>query len=444
VVKSSDFLRELRPTLALAFPIIVGQVSQMLIGLTDNAFIGRVGTVPLAAAAFTHGVFGLFYVVGIGLLLGAGVFAARDHGAGDEAGCAAWLRHGRALALAVGLGACALLAVLSTQLHRFGQPPEVVAIVRPFFLLISASILPTLFFQVQRQFAESIGRPWVPMGIILADVLLNALLNWALVFGHLGLPALGLVGSGWATLIARGVAVGVIALWLRRSPDFASVRAAPWAGWERARFVRLLRLGVPAGVMLLFEAGAFAVSALMMGWLGTVPLAAHQVALGCAALTFMFPLGLSLAASMRISKALGEGRRDVLRPIGFGALATGLGIMFCFALIFALAGRHIAAAFTPAADVAALAARLLLVAAVFQLFDGGQVISVGALRGLHDVRVPTAITFVAYWVIALPLAYLLAFRTSLGAQGIWTGLAAGLACAAVLLAWRFHRLTRVS
>ena len=441
MAKSSDILRELRPTLALAFPIIVGQVSQMLIGLTDSAFIGRVGTVSLAASAFTHGVFGIFYIVGIGLLLGAAVFAARDHGAGDEAGCAAWLRHGRALAVAVGLGAIALLAVVSTQLHRFGQPPEVVAIVRPFFLLISASILPTLVFQVQRQFAESIGRPWVPMGIILADVVLNAFLNWVLVFGHLGLPALGLAGSGLATLLARAAAVAVIAVWLRRSPDFAAVRAAPWRGWERERFLKLLRLGGPAGVMLLFEAGSFTASALMMGWLGTVALAAHQVALGCAALTFMFPLGLSTAVSMRISKALGEGRREALRPIGFGALGAGLSLMLCFALIFAVAGSRIAGAFTPAPDVAALATRLLLVAAVFQLFDGGQVICVGALRGLHDVRIPTAITFVAYWVIALPLAYLLAFHTSLGPLGIWAGLAAGLSCAAVLLSTRLHRLT---
>jgi len=441
VVKLSDVLRELRPTLALAFPIIVGQVSQMLIGLTDNAFIGRVGTVPLAAAAFTHGVFGIFYIVGIGVLLGAGVFAARDHGAGDEAGCAAWLRHGRALAFAVGLGSFALMAVISTQLHRFGQPAEVVAIVRPFFLLIGASFVPALVFQVQRQFAESLGRPWVPMGIILADVGLNVFLNWVLVFGHLGAPALGLVGSGWATLLARLTAVAVLARWLRRSPNFATVRAAPWKGWERARFAGLLRLGVPAGVMLLFEAGAFAAAALMMGWLGTVPLAAHQVALGCASLTFMVPLGLSIAVSLRISRARGEGRRAALRPIGFGALATGLAAMAGFALVFVVAGRFITAGFTPAADVASLAAQLLIVAAVFQLFDGGQVISAGALRGLTDVRVPTVITFVAYWLVSLPLAYGLAFKTSLGPVGIWVGLAAGLSCAALLLGWRFHRLT---
>ena len=442
VVKMSDLLRELRPTLALAFPIVVGQVSQMLIGLTDSAFIGRVGTVPLAAAAFTHGVFGIFYVVGLGLLVGTGVFAARDHGAGDEAGCAAWLRHGRALAVTVGLSAFTLMAVLSTQLHHFGQPAEVTAIVRPFFLLIAASLVFALFFQVQRQFAESFGRPWVPMGIILADVVLNVFFNWVLVFGHLGFPPMGLVGSGWATLLARFTAVVAIAVWLRYSPTFASVRQAPWKGWERARFGQMLRLGVPAAVMLLFETGAFGASALMMGWLGTVPLAAHQIAIGCASLAFMFPLGLSMAASLRVSKALGEGRRTALRAIGFGALATGLVVMFCFAVLFALAGRWSTSGFTPAADVAALAAQLLALAAVFQLFDGGQVISVGALRGLTDVRVPTAITFVAYWVISLPLGYGLAFHTRLGPLGLWAGLAAGLGCAALLLGWRFHRLTR--
>ena len=237
--------------------------------------------------------------------------------------------------------------------------------------------------------------------------------------------------------------MAALALWLNTSPTFAPVRAAPWAGWERGRFAALLRLGVPAAGMLLFEGGAFVATALMMGWLGTLPLAAHQIAIGCASLAFMFPLGLSLAVSLRISRAQGEGRGDALRPIGFGALLTGLVIMVGFALAFALAGRGITAAFTPAADVASLAAQLLVVAAFFQLFDGGQVISAGALRGLHDVRVPTVITFIAYWVISLPLGYGLAFHTPLGAVGLWTGLAAGLGCAALLLGWRFHRLTRV-
>jgi multidrug resistance protein, MATE family len=427
-------LKELRLTLALALPMIVAQVSQMLIGLTDAAMIGRVGTVELAASAFTGGVFGLFYIVGIGLLLPVGVFTARDHGAKDDAGCAAWLQHGKVLALVAAAVCFGLLALLSTQLHRFGQPPEVVAVMRPYFLLCSLSLIPVFYFQVQRQYLDALGRPWVGTSIMLVDVALNALFNWMLIWGQAGLPALGLTGAGLATLVVRTLAVGIIALWLRREPR-ATGRL------ERARFRAMLEMGVPAAGSLLFESGAFAAAMLMMGWLGATALAAHQVALSCAAFTFMVPLGLSMAVSIRISKARGEGRHDVLRPIGFGVLGLSVLIMLTFATVFALGGTALARGFTPDPAVVGLAAQLLVVAAIFQLFDGGQVVAAGALRGLTDVKVPTVITFIAYWVISLPVAYLLAFHTPLGPIGIWTGLAIGLACAAVLLVWRFHRLT---
>jgi len=414
----------------------------MLIGFTDTAFIARLGAIPLAAAAFTQGVFGVFYVVCLGLLVGPGVFAARAHGAGNEADCVSWLRHGLALSLGVALSAFAILALASTRFDHLGQPPEVMAIVRPFFLLVSASLVPALIFQVQRQFAESVGRAWGPMIIIVLDVGLNAFCNWVLVFGHLGFPALGLIGSGCATLFARVFAVLAIAGWLRFSRDFSGLRGAPWAGWERARFAGLVRLGLPAGVMLLFETGAFGASALMMGWLGAVPLAAHQLALSCAALTFMVPLGLSLAVSLRISRAHGEGRTAAARAIGLGALLAGLLAMLTFAAVFMLAGGRITGALSSVQEVSQLAAELLLVAAIFQVVDGAQVIGVGALRGLTDVRVPAALTFAAYWLLALPLGYWLAFHTRLGPRGLWIGLAAGLAAAALSLVWRFLHKTR--
>ena len=321
----------------------------MLIGFTDTAFIARLGAIPLAAAAFTQGLIGVFYVVGVGLLAGPGVFASRDHGAGNEVGCASWLRHGRALALVVALSGFGVLALASTQFDRLGQPPEVMAIVRPFFLLISASLVPALTFQVERQFAESVGRAWGPMIIIVLDVGLNAFCNWVLVFGHLGFPPLGLIGSGCATLLARLFALCAVVIWLRFSRDFADLRRAPWSGWERSRFVGLLRLGVPAGVMLLFETGAFGATALMMGWLGAVPLAAHQLALSFAALTFMVPLGLSLAVSLRISRAHGEGRTAAARAIGVGALLAGLVAMLSFATVYLFAGSLITNAFTSGA-----------------------------------------------------------------------------------------------
>ncbi len=444
----SPYLTELRPTLTLAFPIIVGQVSQMLIGITDTVMIGRVGKVPLAAAAFAHGLFMLVFIIGIGVLMSVSVLVARSHGAGQPRECAEYTRHGMGLALLLGLAGALVMMVMGPQLHYFGQPPEVVIAVRPYFEIIGWSLVPVMVFQVLRQFSEAVGHPWAPMGILLGGVLLNVFLNWVLIYGNLGAPVLGLEGAGWATLISRAVAAVVLWWWLARRPE---VRAEwpeagtnpPWLSrWEWPRVREMLDIGLPAAGQLLFEAGAFAAAALMMGWLGTVPLAAHQIALSCAGFTFMFPLGISIAVAVRIGRAVGERRYEALRPIGFGALGTGTLLMLSFALVFALTGRWLAQGFTPEADVVTLAAKLLVVAAIFQIFDGGQVVGAAALRGLADVRVPLGITFVAYWVIALPLAYLLGVRGSFGAMGVWLGLAAGLASAALLLGWRFYHKTQ--
>jgi MATE family multidrug resistance protein len=434
---------ELRATLALALPITGGSVSQILMGLTDSAMVGHVGKVPLAASAFAGSVFGLFFIVGIGLLASISVLVARAHGADRREECSQWLRHGLIVALAVGLLEALLIAGLATQLSRFGQPVEVVKAVNPFFVIIGVSLVPTFVFQVLRQFSEALGRPWQPMIILLLSVGLNAFLNWVLIFGHLGAPALGLTGSGCATLLARFLSVVFLWVWLERQPGVGVLlpRLRDFAGLSWAHFREIFGIGLPVAGQLLFEGGAFSAAALMIGWLGTVPLAAHQIALSCAAFTFMFPLGISMAVSIRLSQAVGAGRREMLRPIGFGALGLGIVIMAAFALVFAVAGGWIARGFTPEPDVIALATRLLLVAAVFQIFDGGQVVGSGALRGLTDVKIPTVITFIAYWLVALPSGYLLGFKMELGAAGVWAGLAAGLACAAVLLAVRLARAT---
>ncbi len=437
------FLREVRPTLALAVPIIVGQVSQMLMGITDSVMIGHTGTVPLAASSFGGNVFGVFYLLGIGLMLPVAVFVARARGAAKSAECGEYLRHGVALALSFGALETLLLAALGTQLHRFGQPPEVEAIVLPFYLLIGASLTPVLVYLVLRQFAEAMGRPWVPMLIMLGGVGLNIVLNWIFIYGHLGAPALGLTGAGISTLVSRTLGTAVIFLWLRRDPAFRAAWPQRWfGGWSVARFWEMLHLGLPAAGMLLFESGAFAAAAIMMGWLGAVPLAAHQIAISCAATTFMVSLGLSMATGMRLSAVVGAGEHARLRPIGYGALGLGGGIAAAFTVIYLVAGPAVAGWFVNDVAVVKLAAQLLVVAALFQFFDGGQVIMAAALRGLTDAKVPALITFVAYWVLALPAGYWLGVRGSFGGVGVWTGLAAGLAFAAVFLTWRFTRLTR--
>ena len=436
-------VKEARATLSLAFPIIIGQVSQMLMGVTDTVMIGRLGTVPLAASAFAGGIFSVFFVIGIGLLLPVAVFASREHGAGNDKAGAVWLKHGATLALVASALGVVLMLGLSMGFDRMGQPPEVVAAVNPFYSLIAVSLVPTLMFQAFRQFAEALGRPWLPMALMLGGVALNVILNWILIYGNLGAPALGLTGAGLATLIARIAPLIAIIIWMSRSGTFRAAWPTTWTRELSAgRFFEMLRVGVPAAVMFMFEVGAFMAAALMMGWISATALAAHQIALSCAGFMFMFPLGLSMAVGMRVGKTVGEGRTDRLRSIAFGALVLSCAIMSVSAVGFALGGTTLAAGFVKDPETIALAARLLVVAAIFQLFDGAQVIGSGALRGLTDVRVPAAISFIAYWLLAIPGGYALGLHTSLGAVGIWIGLAAGLAIAAVLLASRFLLLTK--
>ncbi|MBL9187639.1 MAG: MATE family efflux transporter [Opitutaceae bacterium] len=436
-------IRELRPTLTLAAPITVGHICQMLMGVTDSAMIGHAGTVPLAASAFGNNVFNIFFVAGIGLMIPVAIFVARARGARRPAEAAEYLRHGMAVAFGFGLLEMLAMAALSTQLHRFGQPPEVVEIVTPFFLLYAASIVPVFVYLVLRQFAEALGHPWMPMFIMLAGVGLNAALNWVFIYGNLGVPALGLTGAGIATLISRTIGAVVIFGWLRREAHVRAAWPGRWRGnFSRARFREMLGVGLPASGMLLFETTAFAFSGIMIGWLGAVPLAAHQIGISCASLAFMFPLGLSIATGMRVSHAVGAVERDRLRAIGFGALAVGLAVTAVFAVAFGFGGRVIATWFVDDVAVITVAAQLLVVAALFQLVDGVQVIASAALRGASDVKVPAFITLLAYWGVALPLGYMLGIRGTWGATGVWTGIAGGLAFAAVFLTVRFARLTR--
>lgn len=317
--------------------------------------------------------------------------------------------------------------------------------VTPFFLLMAASITSVFVYLVLRQFAEAMGHPWVPMFIMLAGVGLNAALNWVFIYGHLGVPALGLTGAGLSTLVSRALGAWVIFVWLRRDPAVRAAWPEKWFGnFSRKRFWEMLKIGLPASGMLLFEATAFAYSSVMIGWLGTVPLAAHQIAITSASLAFMFPLGLSIAAGIRVSRAVGAGELARRRPIAFGAMGLGVAITGVCGVGFWFGGGVIAGWFVQEGAVIALATRLLAVGALFQIVDGVQVIGAACLRGISDLKVPAVITFAAYWAVALPLGYTLGIRGGFGAVGVWVGIASGLALAAVFLAARFARLTRGS
>jgi MATE family multidrug resistance protein len=435
------FRIELAKTLALACPIVAGQVGQMLMGLVDTLMVGHVGTSSLAAAAFANCLMSVAFVFGIGVLSSVGVLVSRAHGAGMDRQKQVILSSSVWLSGIVGVILATGLTLAQPWLSVFRQPEAVLAQGKPFIAILSWSLVPALVFISSKGFSEAVSRPLVPALIMYLGVALNVFLNWVLIFGNLGAPSLGLTGAGWATLISRIVTMtGTLWFCVRVTRSRFSVL---WPGLISLPTISLLlRIGLPTGFQYLAEVGAFAFAAILMGWIGTTALAAHQIAITCAATTFMFPLGISQAVSVRIGQAVGARRPDLVRMIGFGGLSLSGLIMMFFALVYAILGHSIANSFNSDSAVVGLTANLLLIAGIFQIADGVQVTAMGGLRGLADVRAPMILAFTYYWLCAIPLGYVVAFVFQAGAVGIWVGLATGLFIAAITLTTRFWLLTR--
>ena len=440
MAKSSTFRslhRENRRTLALAFPIVAGLVGQMLMGLADTLMVGHVGTVPLAACGFANTLLSVPLVFGFGVLAGVSVNASHAFGAGKPHLAGESLRGGLAISLVMGLLVALTAHALLRSLPIFGQPAEVNSSAGNYLLLCAWS-MPTVFATGStKNFCEALARPWPPFWIMLGGVLMNVLLNWILIYGNLGAPAMGLDGAGLATLLSR--IATMIAMFLY--PALAeSLRAAWPTDWTAPGLMpevkRLLGIGIHSGGLSLCEVTGFSFGSLMMGWLGVTELAAHQIALTCAATTFMVPLGIGQAVSVRVGQARGAGRFGEIRAIVHGTLGMTLGIAMLFAAVYLTLGSWIAGWFTEDPAVRALTAQLLILAGVFQVFDGIQIASSGALRGFGDTKIPFLFGILAYWVVALPVSHLAAFHFGLGASGIWIGFVVGLGVAAVALATR--------
>ncbi len=435
-----SFGRECRDTFVLALPLIAGQVSQMLMGVVDTVMVGRLGVVPLGAATFANTIIVVPWVLGIGLLTSVSVRVSQARGANRPDHAEAALRHGTWLALAYAVLVVLALGFGLPLLRFLGQPPEVVARSPTFMMTCAISLIPAMLSMVWKSHADALNHPWRPFWILLGGVGLNVFLNWLWIWGHWGFPALGLEGAGYATLTARTLSAIVMFQWLTRSSLVRRWAPPRWfVRCHRVSFLHLLVIGFPTSLQLLTEVGAFAASALVIGTLGAVPLAAHQVAITCAATTFMVPLGIAMAITVRVGEIVGADERRRLHRVLAGGWLFALGFMSLSTLGFFFYGRELAGQFVNDAAVIEIAARLLIVAAIFQLFDGVQIVAVSALRGINDARIPAWITFVAYWILALPCGAWLAFGWHLGALGVWVGLAFGLALAAAALgvrAWR--------
>lgn len=436
----SHISREARATLILAVPLIAGQVSQMLMGLADTLMIGRLGVVPLAAATFANTVLHLPLMIGIGMMMAVSIRVSQARGAKDATAARAALRHGLLVGVLVGLGTVALTAGLLPLLPHFGQEPEVTHAAGAYFLIVAFSMIPAIGAMAVKNHADAMNHPWPAFWIMLGGVLLNVLLNWFLIYGKCGLPALGLEGAGVATLIARTLSLAALIWWCVESRHLAGWVPRHWFRRPDMGAVRsLVSVGLPASLQLLAEVSAFVMATILIGTLGKEALASHQVAISCAATVFMVPLGLSMALTVRSGEAWGAGEAERLRPI----IVSGWLMAILFTVVSALSfigfHREIAGWFLTDPEAAAIAASLLVVAAAFQFSDALQIVAAGALRGLDDVRVPAWIAFVAYWLISLPLGWWLAFRLEWGVTGMWWGITLGLTLTAVALGLRVWR-----
>ena len=426
----------------LAVPLALTQLTQMAMSFVDVIMIGRLGPAAMAAGVVGTSVFFSLLLVCAGVVMAVNPMVSQAVGAGDERAIGRSLRQGLWLGAILGVPLIVLLSQAETLLLWAGQEPATAELGGAYVRAIRWGVLPHLWYTALRSFAEGLGRPRPILVVTVAAAFANAGFNWVLIYGKLGFPALGLVGAGWAsalsmTLLCFGL-LGIIrldgAFWRRaglvhlRRPDPEALRG-------------LFRLGWPIGITFGLESGLFAVSALLIGLVGTTALAAHQVALNAASVTFMIPLGVAMATTVRVGQAAGAGDRPGAGRAGWTGIAMGAAFMTLSALLFWLRPEwvvyvYMGAATEESAEVVRLAAVLLGIAAVFQLFDGVQATAAGALRGLKDTRAPMIVGIVAYWGIGMTTALVLGFRADLGAVGIWWGLTLGLAAAAVgLTTW---------
>lgn len=435
------YRKEIRETVQLSLPIIIGQLGLVLMGVADTVQVGVLGAAPVAASGFVNSVFWVVCIVGIGsmMVIGPQVATAKAQGNANE--CGRILQSGLLLGFGWGLAITLVFTGLVFHFHWFGQKPDVLALSGQYGYLIAASALPMMLFSSMRQFTDGLSYTRVTMAVTLGGLLLNVVLNWLLIDGKLGMPALGLNGAGVATLLSRTAMAAGLGLCIFKGTVFKPFIRPVAGGPLKPLLLKLTRLGLPGGLQLFFEIAAFSGATVMAGWLGTMQQAAHAVALNMASVSYMMAAGISSAGAIRVGQFMALRSRAGIVRAGTTALVLSVAFMVCTCLVFMLFPRFLAGLYNTEGPVIVYAVSLLAIAGLFQLSDGVQVVCLGILRGIADVNVPTYITLVAYWVIGLPMAYVFAFPLGMDVQGIWYGLSLGLTVSALLLLARFYRLT---
>lgn len=447
----SIYTKEFRYNWKLAAPVMLGMLGHTFVSFVDNIMVGQLGTAELAAVSLGNSFMFIAMSLGIGFSTAITPLIAEADSSNNFLKAKSTFKHGLFLCTVLGITLFLLLFFAKPLLYFMKQPPEVVDLALPYLDLVAFSLIPLIVFQAFKQFSDGLSMTKYPMYATLIANIANVILNYILIFGKFGFPAMGIVGAAYGTLISRFIMLAYLWLLLmKKEKSKAIVTNIKFFVLEKLMLKKIISLGAPSAMQMFFEVAIFTAAIWLSGLLGKNPQAANQIALNLSSMTFMVAMGLSVAAMIRVGNQKGLLNYKELRRIAFSIflfaviLATGFAITFLI-LRFQLPKIYVdfddAINFTDNMEVVSIASQLLLAAAIFQISDSIQVVVLGALRGLQDVKIPTIITFIAYWAIGFPVSYFLGKEEAYGSFGIWLGLLAGLSSAAVLLYLRFNYLT---
>tara|TARA_R110000765_G_scaffold46736_4_gene96343 strand:+ start:7359 stop:8726 length:1368 start_codon:yes stop_codon:yes gene_type:complete len=447
-----NYTKEFRYNIKLSVPVILGMLGHTFVQLADNIMVGQLGTAELAAVSLGNSFVFIAMSLGIGFSTAITPLVAEADGAGNKENAKSALKHGLVLCTVLGLTLFGLILLAKPVMYAMKQPIEVVELALPYLDLVAFSLVPLIIFQAFKQFSEGLSQTKYPMYATIVANIINILLNYLLIFGNFGFPEMGIVGAAIGTLVSRFFMVFYLWFILKTKEKFKYyVTGFNFAKIEKTVMKKIVELGFPSSLQMFFEVGIFTSAVWLSGVLGKNAQAANQIALNLSSMTFMFGMGLGIAAMIRVGNQKGLTNFKELRRIAQSIFLLTFLLEIIFAALF-LIGRHWFPSlyldiddmtnFADNTEVLVIAAELLLVAAFFQISDGIQVVVLGALRGLQDVKIPTVITFISYWLIGFPVSYYLCLHTDLKSTGIWIGLLTGLTASAIMLYIRFNYLTK--
>jgi len=434
-----------RSNLSLAIPVVISQLGHTFVQTADSIIVGHfAGTIPLAAVSLVGSIFTIIMVIGIGISYGLTPLTAMENGRKNYAACGKLLSN----SLLINIITSILLFLLIyfgmlLVIDDLGQDPEVVRQAKPYLGLLGISIIPLMVFNTFKQFAEGLGFTRQAMSISILGNIINICLGIIFVKGMFGIEPMGVKGVGWSTLIDRTIMAVIMAFYVFRSKHFqVYLKGFALNRISRFRSFKILKIGAPVALQYTFEVSAFGGAAILIGTIGAIPQAAHQTAIAMASMTYMMASGIGAAATIKTAHHFVSKNLHELRLSAVSGYHIILVFMMITAALFISLNAYLPWLYTSDREVIAIASQLLIIAGLFQLFDGTQVIGLSVLRGLSDVNTPTVITFVAYWVIGIPIGYVLGITLGLGAKGVWYGLTLGLSISSGLIFLRFQRLTK--